>query len=818
MRVLVAAMALLLVAMTGGWQAPTVLPAVAAASSSTPLTAAPLPAESLDDRFGEHTPVMVVLDTSGSMNEAVTFRSAPGTRLDVAKSAVLGAVDALPDDQTFGLLTYPGGATVDGCQPGLMRTSLGPLNRVPAMLAVRGMTADGDTPTGPALLRAAQALRDSGFTRGSIVLVSDGESNCGPPPCEIARGLAKDGYLVTVNTVGFRSHDMNAEELTCIADATGGVYIRADDHSDLVDALRSGTQATLSVTGSVEDMVVMAGPDDTRNAPMTFEVRNTGTFDAKDVRISVQAGDRQPGNMLVSRPVRFLGNIASGGSVTVHFDPRPTQAGSFRWEASVTSANALPESANGRFSVLDASDSSSLQQLLADLDRVAVVGDSYSSGHGASNYLEEPYPDCARSLSSYGHVLFALEGLDLIACSGAVTGDFRDRQSLRGSVKVEPQLAQLRAAAMSEAPPEAVLLTIGGNDAQFGALAISCVVHRQCGIRDDGRGAPREMTRDELLWLAFTTGDLVAEVLTDVDAAMNDEIALSHRDGQVAPIVLLSYPRIVPRPDVAVDRCMLGFDAEEYALLNDYLSALNAGISYVAGQLRARGRPVYVVRESVDAFQPNHTVCEGAESWVVTEAGALSVFDPGTYRLIGRKLDRTDGELLHPNMAGHQALARAVVRWSHSAPAAASAEPAHWADALIAKPPTTLQTITTPLRQISAPVLPVEPGSPFRIRSSGHRPESSVSVWMESRRVSLGSVWADESGTIDAWVEIPRTVEAGEHTVKWLGPDADGALVLRQEALSVSPRGTTGWVLLGTLGAVLSLGALVTLFRLRKSP
>lgn len=808
MRWVVRFLVTLLVLSAPGMSVP---PASAGGEAIPALTTAPIPpAEPLDDRFGENTPVMVVLDTSGSMETEVAFRAASGTRLDVAKSAVLGTVDALPDQQIFGLMTYPGGATVDGCEPGQILDELGLLDRAATVRAVRGMTADGGTPTGPALLRAADALQAAGHARATIVLVSDGESNCGPPPCEVVRGLTRD-YVVTVNTVGFQSDDVNEEELTCIADATGGLYIRADDQDELIEALRTGTQALLAVSGTADDMAVMAGPGDTRNGAIQVEVRNTGVYDAKDVRLSLRiaAGADQPGAMLVPRPVRFLGNIASGDAVSVSFEPRPTSANSYRWVATASAANAVPHEANGWFEVTDQNTSESLQNLMADVERVAVVGDSYSAGHGAGVYIEEPYPDCARSMSAYGLVLFGSQNVEFIACSGAVTGDFRQSQVNNGGQTVEPQLAVLREAATSSRSPQAVLLTVGGNDAMFAELAASCVVATLCGIRE-GPGGP-DLAREELLWLAFTRGDLIADVLQDVDAAVNDEVALARRNGQVAPILLLSYPRIVPQADVGVDQCMLGFDAEEYELLNEYFDALNAGIAYVATQLRASGRPVYVVREAAESFQPNHTICEGSQSWVVTQAGAVSILNPDAWNLFLGSIvgmSREDGELLHPNSSGHDALARAVVRWSHTAPETASAEPAVWDDSRIQRPATAVQRL---LGRISAPGLPDEPGVSFRVRSTGHRPNSAVSVWMESRPVSLGSLRADDSGTLDAWVQIPTSVEAGDHDVRWLGPDADGKLVLHTEELSLAPRGSRLWTLLGLLGGILTLGGVVLL-------
>ena len=102
-----------------------------------------------------NNPVVVVLDTSGSMSDA----DASGTeRIIGARSAVLSLVDALPPQSKFALIAYPaGGRVVDGCSIGAEEIKLGPLDQPTASAAVRRLTPDGDTPTVPALRHAAFA-------------------------------------------------------------------------------------------------------------------------------------------------------------------------------------------------------------------------------------------------------------------------------------------------------------------------------------------------------------------------------------------------------------------------------------------------------------------------------------------------------------------------------------------------------------------------------------------------------------------------------------------------------------------------------------
>ena len=90
------------------------------------------------------------------------------------------------------------------------------------------VNASGHTPMGPALKQAAKELPNEG--ERSIVLVSDGEDTCAPPPvCDVAKDLHKQGIDLTINTVGFLVDPAARKELQCIAEAGGGEYLDAKD-------------------------------------------------------------------------------------------------------------------------------------------------------------------------------------------------------------------------------------------------------------------------------------------------------------------------------------------------------------------------------------------------------------------------------------------------------------------------------------------------------------------------------------------------------------------------------------------------------------
>jgi Ca-activated chloride channel family protein len=191
---------------------------------------------------GTETPprIQLVLDLSGSMQQ----NDAGGmTRLAAAKKAVGNIVDAAPAGVSMGVrvygATYPGQDKTLGCQDTQAVVPIGPMDtpqaKSAAKQAVAGLDAKGFTPIGVALRAAGADLGAQGERR--IILVSDGEDTCAPPPpCEVARELRRQGVELAVDVVGFRAGAARAE-LECIAREGGGAYVDADDAAELGSGL-----------------------------------------------------------------------------------------------------------------------------------------------------------------------------------------------------------------------------------------------------------------------------------------------------------------------------------------------------------------------------------------------------------------------------------------------------------------------------------------------------------------------------------------------------------------------------------------------------
>ncbi|GGX52501.1 VWA domain-containing protein [Streptomyces fructofermentans] len=186
---------------------------------------------------GDDAPkVNLVLDVSGSMRA----RDIDGqTRMAAAKQAFNEVLDATPEEVQLGIRTlgadYPGDNRKTGCKDTAQLYPVGPLDRTEAKTAVATLSPTGWTPIGPALLAAADDLEGGEGSR-RIVLISDGEDTCAPlDPCEVAREIAAKGIGLTIDTLGLVPNTKMRQQLSCIAEATGGTYTSVEHTEELTD-------------------------------------------------------------------------------------------------------------------------------------------------------------------------------------------------------------------------------------------------------------------------------------------------------------------------------------------------------------------------------------------------------------------------------------------------------------------------------------------------------------------------------------------------------------------------------------------------------
>jgi Ca-activated chloride channel family protein len=203
--------------------------------------------------------VVLAVDTSGSMQAT----DVSPNRMEATKDAVRRFVEAEPDGVQIGIVSFSdAGAvlqaptkdrddvlrTIDRLRPDRGTNIGGGLAAaLDAIAAAADTTRAGlaVTPSPTPVAGAAQSAEER--PPASVVLVSDGESNTGPAPLDVAREAAAAGvrvYTVGIGTaqgVTLRVNGQTAftrlDETTLrgMAELTGGRYLNAQDEAQLTE-------------------------------------------------------------------------------------------------------------------------------------------------------------------------------------------------------------------------------------------------------------------------------------------------------------------------------------------------------------------------------------------------------------------------------------------------------------------------------------------------------------------------------------------------------------------------------------------------------
>ena len=200
--------------------------------------------------------VILAMDASNSM----TADDVAPNRLAAAQQAAQAFIDAQPDTVDIGVVGFDQGA---------LTTSLPSADRAMVKAAVQNLRTSGGTSLSSAILGSLSAITGKTVTIGedgalpdlgywgsaTIVLFSDGEdaggaaAGGGPSAAVAAASTIAQNSGVHIETVGvgtaagttvevegFRLHTaLDTENLTAIAQATGGAYHPASDTAELAD-------------------------------------------------------------------------------------------------------------------------------------------------------------------------------------------------------------------------------------------------------------------------------------------------------------------------------------------------------------------------------------------------------------------------------------------------------------------------------------------------------------------------------------------------------------------------------------------------------
>lgn len=182
--------------------------------------------------------VMFVLDGSNSM-----WGQIKGTaKISIAKEVMTDLVQGWDRNIPMGLTVY-GHRRKNDCSDIEVVSLPGTADRNQITEKVQQISPRGKTPLTDSVRLAAASI--GGFTgaKSSVILVSDGLETCGGDPCALARTLKSINANFTTHVIGFDVTKEEFQSLQCMATETGGKFFRANNASELKDALQQTAQA-----------------------------------------------------------------------------------------------------------------------------------------------------------------------------------------------------------------------------------------------------------------------------------------------------------------------------------------------------------------------------------------------------------------------------------------------------------------------------------------------------------------------------------------------------------------------------------------------
>lgn len=345
------------------------------------------------------------------------------------------------------------------------------------------------------------------------------------------------------------------------------------------------------------------------------------------------------------------------------------------------------------------------------------LGDSYAAGFGLpapSVATGVPVPGCAQTNLDYPHRLAGSLGLTLtdVTCSGAVAGDFFTPQEVSAGPKPAAQLDVFK-----KMQPDLVTITIGGNDLGFSAIAQTCVAASPQGpiYSSLAAGTPFASCKAFFSSPAGRASNPYAQV-SAVAAKIRAAIAAVRAAAPNAKIAVIGDPAIAPDaantppggcfvanrlakpvtlPNGVTLSSALPFTDVDVPYLQVLQQSLDTAIATQAAELGVSYADVYPASLAHSACSPENT------RWVepVIPGGGGS-------------------NVLHPSLAGTQAMAATLQPVVRNLLTAAPATPTPTPSAAPAPAPTA----------VPAPVATAAPLPPSTVATTPSAPAPSASA------------------------------------------------------------------------------------------
>lgn len=414
-------------------------------------------------------------------------------------------------------------------------------------------------------------------------------------------------------------------------------------------------------------------------------------------------------------------------------------------------------------------------KLLGEISYIA-LGDSFASGEGdldAGWYevgTDEPENKCHLSRRSYPYLLNLALDFDefhSVACSGAVISDVTTKAQITDERPINSPESWFPGAIkqikhLESTTPKAISVSIGGNDIGFADKLKECVIGPgTCKYAEGWTG--RSGTAIEIANLKTALVDTYTRLIDTTE--------------RNTKIYAVGYPKFVNSAPSASCGLNVHLNPSEREFVD-------RGVSYMNEIIQSAAKEAGVYYLDIEESLTGRNLCSNAPDYLTAVNGLTKGND--TLGLIA-------AESYHPNPIGHELIYESIQNLTNNnlttfnvclsgelvCPEANETplpDATYWGPQAILyvqnlnSPSSSTPAIARPERRTLTGLVE-EQNSQIQIETSGLKPNSTVSIEIQSAPTPLGDFTVNNEGTLKAEVTIPANILAGLHTVHVFGKD-----------------------------------------------
>jgi hypothetical protein len=410
------------------------------------------------------------------------------------------------------------------------------------------------------------------------------------------------------------------------------------------------------------------------------------------------------------------------------------------------------------------------------------LGDSYTSGEGAFNYLAgtDTADDlCHLSIHSYPLLLtrdlFSARGGHSVACSGAVIQDVATKdKTYKGQISNGLDLAHLQSDQpallnsvmtnfvpgyvaqhrfVAQYLPAVTTVSVGGDDIGFGDILARCVIPHLGRHPSDN--------------ICFNTYEDRLELTNLIDRTVPRWTRLFNQLQAEAPdgrLYVIGYPSIIS--DIGSCGLNVNLNQSELEFSEEIIVYLNGAIEKSAKSAGA----IYV---DISQALVGHRLCEAKASNIAVN-GLTAGKDIGvsSLKFLGR-------ESYHPNALGQQLIEQTILDKTRNLTLTTLGSNVPALGQHLFDVPKSGRTVTARVPSSSLTTKIVKSGRPTAVKASGKnsglKSKTTYSVHLDGPTGPvIGSSQSDDNGDLDLTVTVPADTVPGGHSIDVTGENQSG--------------------------------------------